>query len=112
MRRSIDFIGELIEDNLLQATYLFGLVPYPGSDIFNNPDKYGVKIKHKNYKLYHEDMPPVFDSAYAKSDDIYDVFLYGLRELGRAMEASPYFGTLPQGRQLDQFGSFWRDSHV
>ena len=112
MRRSIDFIGELIEDDLIQATYLFGLTPYPGSDIYNQPAKYGVRLHHRNFKLYHEDMPPVFDTLHATSDEIYDVFLYGLRELGRAMQGPSPFDALPQSRQPEEFGSFWRDSHV
>lgn len=112
MRRSVDFVGELIEQGLLQATYLFGLVPYPGSDIYDHPEQYGMVIHHHNYKLYHEDMIPVFSTRYATADEIYEVFLYGLRELGRAMGTKPYFGEIPQLPELNIFGAFWQESHV
>jgi radical SAM superfamily enzyme YgiQ (UPF0313 family) len=29
------------------------LVPYPGSDIFHNPGKYGIRLKHKDFNIYH-----------------------------------------------------------
>jgi anaerobic magnesium-protoporphyrin IX monomethyl ester cyclase len=112
MRRSIDLVGEILERGLLQASYLFGLVPYPGSDIYQRPEKYGMTLHHHNYKLYHEDMVPVFSTQYANPDQMYEVFLYGLRELGRAMSAKPYFGEIPQGPQLATFGTFWEDAHV
>jgi anaerobic magnesium-protoporphyrin IX monomethyl ester cyclase len=112
MRRSIDIIGRLVEDGYLQASYLFGLVPYPGSGIYDQPERYGMTIKHKNYKLYHEDMEPVYHTHYADSEQIYEVFLYGLRVLGDAMGMTPYFGNLHQGAEIEQFGSFWHQSHV
>jgi anaerobic magnesium-protoporphyrin IX monomethyl ester cyclase len=112
MRRSIDFVGELIEQGLLQATYLFGLVPYPGSDIYHHPEKFGMTIHHHNYKMYHEDMVPVFSTHYASADQIYEVFLYGLRELGRAMGMKPYFGDFPRESEVNAFGAFWQDAHI
>jgi len=112
MRRSIDMVGELIEDRLLQATYLFGLVPYPGSDLYNCPENYGMTLHHHDYKLYHEDMPPVFSTRYAEPDAIYRVFLDGLRQLGQAMEGKPHFGELASGQMAESFGAFWQDSHV
>ncbi|HWP44618.1 MAG TPA: radical SAM protein, partial [Blastocatellia bacterium] len=95
MKRSIEWVCNLIGKDLLQASYLFGLVPYPGSDMYERPEKYGMKIHHKNFKLYHEEMPPVFDSAFAKPDETYQQFLRGVTELGQAMSAKPYFGQLP-----------------
>jgi radical SAM superfamily enzyme YgiQ (UPF0313 family) len=112
MRRSIDAVGSLIGDGLLQATYLFGLVPYPGSDLYGNPERFGLTLHHHDFKLYHEDMPPVFSSRYATSDQIYEVFLYGLRELGRAMDSQPHFGESPQGPAAEEYGAFWEYSHV
>lgn len=111
MKRSIDLTCSLIERNLLQASYLFGLVPYPGSDLYNHPEKYGMKILHKNFRFYHEEMLPVFESSFAKPDEIHQTFLDGVKQLGQAMgiqssllEIPPY----PDGN----FGSFWDGSHV
>jgi radical SAM superfamily enzyme YgiQ (UPF0313 family) len=112
MRRSIDFVGELISQGLLQATYLFGLVPYPGSELYEHPDRYGMVIHHHDYKRYHEDLPPVFSTPHARPDEIYEVFLDGVRELGRAMGTRPHFGECWPGDRLDAYGSFWQDPHV
>lgn len=112
MRRSIDLVGELIQEGLLQASYLFGLVPYPGSDIYHRPEQFGMTLHHHNYKLYHEDMIPVFHTCHATAEQIYEVFLYGLRELGKAMSNQPYFGNLPPSYDVNTFGSFWQSAHV
>lgn len=48
MRHSIDHVCKLLDENLLHASYFFGLVPYPGSLIYDNPKKYGMEIKHHN----------------------------------------------------------------
>ncbi|KVA01446.1 radical SAM protein [Burkholderia ubonensis] len=112
MRRSVEFVGELIEDGLLQASYLFGLVPYPGSDLYDAPEKYGLVIHHHDYRLYHEDMPPVFSTQYASSEQIYRVFLDGLKVLGQAMSNKPYFGRMPDEAQASGFGAFWQGAHV
>ena len=112
MRRSIDFGCELIENGLLQATYLFGLVPYPGSGMYNRPEQHGMTIHHHDYKLYHEDMLPVYSTPYATPDEIYSVFLYGVATLGRAMTTQPHFGTLPASSDHDAYGTFWQDPHI
>lgn len=112
MRRSIDFGAELIQDGLLQATYLFGLVPYPGSDMYTRPEKNGMTIHHHDFKHYHEDMLPVYSTPYADPEEIYEVFLYGVKALGKAMASTPYFGNAPQAADLDGYGSFWQSSHV
>lgn len=112
MRRSIDQVCDLIADGLLQASYLFGLVPYPGSDIYSRPERYGMKIRHRNYQLYHEDLPPVFDTEYTDHDSAYEAFLYGLTVLGEAMAQTPYLGTLAESVDVSEFGSFWAGAHV
>lgn len=112
MKRSIEWVCDLIAKDLLQASYLFGLVPYPGSEMYSNPEKYGMKILHHNFKLYHEEMPPVFESVFAKPDAAYEQFLDGVRALSEAMAKRPYFGEVPHSADLSQFGTFWSDPHV
>ena len=112
MKRSIEWVCSLIQDDLLQASYLFGLVPYPGSDMYENPDKYGMKLLHHDFKYYHEEMPPVFESMFAKPDEVYKQFLNGVRDLGQAMGKRPYWGDVPPPVELEKFGTFWSDPHV
>jgi anaerobic magnesium-protoporphyrin IX monomethyl ester cyclase len=112
MRRSVDFACELLQNGLLQATYLFGLVPYPGSEMFQHPERHGLTIHHRNFKLYHEDMPPVYSTPNAGPDDMYEAFLYGVAALGQAMGTRPHFGDFPAMTSHDEFGTFWQDPHV
>jgi radical SAM superfamily enzyme YgiQ (UPF0313 family) len=112
MRISIEWVCNLIGKDLLQASYFFGLVPYPGSELYHHPDKFGMKLHHHNFKLYHEEMPPVFDSPFAKSDEAYEVFLEGLKALGQAMSKRPYFGDRIVPANLEHYGTFWSEPHV
>lgn len=111
MSRSIDWVCQLIDADLLQASYLFGLVPYPGSAMYRHPERFGMTIEHHDYSRYHEDLPPVFHSAHASPDEIYAVFLEGITSLAQAMGKAPYFGG-PLRSSLDSYGTFWADAHV
>lgn len=113
MKRSIDMVCSLLERNLLQASYLFGLVPYPGSELYQDPDKFGMKLIHKDLRLYHEELPPVFETPYAKPDEVHRVFLQGLTQFGQAMNRrSHLFPEELIGADKAGFGSFWQGSHV
>jgi len=112
MNRSIDATCELIQRDLLQASYLQVLVPYPGGDLFEHPEHYGMRLNHKKYELYSEDMSPVFDSAFATAEESYAVFKAGLTKLTEAMEKKPYFGPAPQQDERRLYGRFWAGSHA
>ncbi|BAG17402.1 radical SAM protein [Streptomyces sp. SID4928] len=112
MRRSIDWVCRLLDEDLLQATYLFGLVPYPGSAMFEHPERFGMKLLHRDFRLYHEDLPPVFATEKADPDQVYEVFLEGLDLFARAMDKPPYFGDAPPPSTADEYGTFWADPHV
>ncbi len=112
MKRSIEYICSLIDTGLLQASYLFGLVPYPGSDMYEHPERYGIQLLHRNFKYYHEEMPPVFRSAYAEPDEVYDVFLQGVASLAEIMNHSSNFTPAIAEEDLALYGTFWQDPHV
>jgi radical SAM superfamily enzyme YgiQ (UPF0313 family) len=112
MKQSIDWTCELIQKDLLQASYLQVLVPYPGGDLYEHPEKYGMRIHHKRYERYSEDMCPVFDSSFATADESYRTFKEGLAKLAQAMEKKPYFGDAPPAEEIPMYGRFWADSHA
>jgi len=112
MKRSIEWTCKLIQKDLLQASYLQMLVPYPGGDLYAHPEKYGMRIHHKRFELYSEDMCPVFDSTFATSDESYRTFTEGLTALAQAMDKKPCFGAVPPAEELNKFGRFWADSHA
>jgi anaerobic magnesium-protoporphyrin IX monomethyl ester cyclase len=112
MRRSIDWVCDLIDDGLLQATYLFGLVPYPGSVIYESPERFGMTLLHKDFSRYHEDMPPVFTTPYSSPDQTFDVFMQGLDQLAQAMGRSSCSSGVQVPGAPDEYGTFWADPHV
>jgi radical SAM superfamily enzyme YgiQ (UPF0313 family) len=112
MKRSVEWACSLIQRDLLQASYLQVLVPYPGGDMYEHPERYGMRIHHKRYSYYSEDMAPVFDSPFATSDESYRQFTDGLTALAQAMSKKPYFGDSPPLDELGKFGRFWAGSHA
>jgi anaerobic magnesium-protoporphyrin IX monomethyl ester cyclase len=112
MRRSVELACELIAKDLLQASYFFGLVPYPGSAIFDRPDKYGMTLKHRDFKLYHEELEPVYSTHLATSDQIYSAFLEGVGLLASAMDKTPALGSLDPSIRMEDLGNFWATAHV
>jgi hypothetical protein len=71
-----------------------------------------MRIHHKRFELYSEDMCPVFDSTFTTSDESYRTFTEGLTALAQAMDKKPYFGVVPPAEELNKFGRFWADSHA
>lgn len=55
------------------------LVPYPGTEFFNNPKKFGINILHKKWIHYEgRSYPPVYNLDNLSSKDIYSYFLQAL----------------------------------
>jgi hypothetical protein len=97
----------LITRDLLQASYLSGLVPYPGSAFFARPEAFGMRLHTREFKHYNEELTPVFNTRHATSDEIYRVYLDGLGTLTDAMRKRPYFGVAPSPDDLGKYGAFW-----
>jgi radical SAM superfamily enzyme YgiQ (UPF0313 family) len=112
MKRSIDYVCDLIDRELLQASYIFGLVPYPGSQLFAEPERFGMRLLHRDFRYYHEELPPVYETAFAKPDDIYRMFLYGVEQLGAAMGQITTRLDTARLAEPSNYGGFWAGSHV
>jgi anaerobic magnesium-protoporphyrin IX monomethyl ester cyclase len=113
MKRSLELGCELLEQNYLTASYLFGLVPYPGSDLYKDPESFGMKLLHHDFRLYHEEMLPVYETRHAKPDQMHRIFLDGIKMLGQAMaHQSDLIDYSSIMGNRNEFGSFWHGSHV
>jgi anaerobic magnesium-protoporphyrin IX monomethyl ester cyclase len=112
MRRSIDWVAGLIDNGLLQASYMSMLVPYPGSALFEFPERYGMTLRHRDFSLYHEDMEPVFATQLSTPDQTYDVFLQGLSQLAQAMARNSQSDGAGDPADLSGYGTFWAGAHV
>lgn len=111
MKRSIEWVCELISDGLLHASYFSSLVPYPGSVLFEQPERSGLAIRHHDYRFYHEDLPPVYDTRSSRAEAVHGVFLQGVRDIAEAMRGRSYLGE-PPGRPTSEYGSFWDGVHT
>lgn len=85
-KKTITAIESLITKKLSDMAGYFIVVPYPGTDIFNNPQKYGIKIISRDFSLYKEDQKPVMETEYLKSNEIYDIWKKGLSRIANALE--------------------------
>jgi anaerobic magnesium-protoporphyrin IX monomethyl ester cyclase len=112
MRRSIDWVAGLIDDGLLQASYMSMLVPYPGSALFEFPERYGMTLTHRDFSLYHEDMEPVFATQLSTPDQTYEVFLQGLGQFAQAMARNSLSDGAESPADLSGYGTFWAGAHV
>lgn len=112
MRRSIDLAADLIARDLLQATYLFGLVPYPGSDLYEHPERFGMRLLHHDYRYYHEELMPVYATDHAGPEAMHRVFLEGVSQLAEAMSGPSALLPAPLGVDLSRYGAFWQGAHV
>lgn len=112
MKESVDWVCDLISRRLLRASYFATLVPYPGSGLYTHPERFGVTIHHHRYQYYNEDLPPVFDSGFARSDEIYRVFLDGLKMIGQATGETACVQPTNAEESHAEFGRFWATSHI
>ncbi len=105
MRANVEGVAQLIDDDLLNATYSAVFVPYPGSELYDHPQRFGMDILHEDYSKYHEDLPPVFTTEQAPDPDaVHQVYLDGLGTLAQAMTRSKHAakGRGPYGGSWDQ----------
>ncbi|MFI5525177.1 B12-binding domain-containing radical SAM protein [Streptomyces platensis] len=109
MKRTLDWACSLIDRGLLHASYLSEFVPYPGTPMFDHPERYGMRLLHRQYDLYNEELPPVVDTEHATSEQVYDVFVEGIGMLAEAMGRTPALTFADGQPSADRaYGEFWQ----
>lgn len=68
---NIDMLHKMKEMGAYDFTFPKFFVPYPGTDIFNNPERYNVKIVSYNWDDYHRWCLPRPIEIFGMSDDDY-----------------------------------------
>lgn len=81
-----DMIG-LLDAGLTDLVDYFICTPYPGTSIYRDPEKYDVTIERKPWRLWREDIPSVMNTATLTAEEIYDLWLSGLRRITQVMRA-------------------------
>lgn len=82
VRESMDLQRELFESGSCDLAEDVIFVPYPGTDIYNNPAKYGISIEQKPWAQWREDMPSVTSTCKLSSTRIYELWLKKIDALG------------------------------
>lgn len=89
---NIEFIGELVKEELIDATHLAIMTPYPGSEIYNNQEKYGVEILTSNSNEYYMNCDflgasiPTYNIKNLTNLEIYSLWLLGMAHLEKCFK--------------------------
>ena len=75
---TIDFVCDKVRKSLIDTMDYFIMVPYPGSPVSKNPEKFGIQISSKNWKKYNEDALPVCESKIFPRDKIFETWKDGI----------------------------------
>ncbi len=84
-QNTIEHIEMLLNTGSCDQIEWFICVPYPGTDLYCNPDKYEIKINHKPWKEWREDSPSVLSTAELSAEHIYEIWLEGLGRFAKAL---------------------------
>ena len=82
--KTIERICYFIRNNLTEISHIGVPVPYPGSPIWNNPQKYGFHIIHKDFSQYWMNSDelgysiPAISTNELSQDHIYALWQYAL----------------------------------
>ena len=85
--KTVQVICEWLRQGIVSTVDYFVTVPYPGTELFTNPNKYGMIINNNNWNNYREDCAPVFDLRTMNSRQIYSCWLKGLNEFTKTIKS-------------------------
>jgi len=95
IEKRIKLIKYYIESGLTDSIHVSVPVPFPGTPIWKEPEKYGYKINHKQFGKYWMNCDelgygkPIVDTKYLTADHLY---MYWLLALSTATEAFEIVG--------------------
>lgn len=69
VRETINFAEKMRNRGLSEADF-YALTPFPGSRIWNNPEKYGIKILSKDFDSYLQKDSPVIETENLSNEEI------------------------------------------
>lgn len=107
---TLKFIGELVKDGYIDVTHLSVMVPYPGSILYDERNKYDLEILDDNPNHYYMNCDflgaqiPNYNTRNLTSEEIYALWLYGLSYFTKcylSKNEKGYFHQLYRELQLD-----------
>jgi len=90
---SLKFVRMLLQDELVDVVSPYIFTPYPGTDIYNNPADYGIKIigQKDNWSRYREDSLPITHTGYLSPVEVYNTWARMCREIVHLQRSLPLF---------------------
>jgi len=79
--------GEYLMKKYIVAVIYSITTPYPGTAIFKNPDKFGIKIQSENFNHYYA-MNPIIDTKNLSRRQIRNLFFDGMMSATRNMPST------------------------
>ena len=75
-----------INEGIINTVDYFVTVPYPGTELFINREKFSLTIKTQDWDQYREDSIPVFDLNTLSGAEIFECWKYGLTRFSETIE--------------------------
>lgn len=73
-KKNYDIIYQLYKEKLLDELVPMIFIPYPGTDHFNNPKKYGLTVSTDDFSQFTRTNKPIISYKEFKSDEIESIF--------------------------------------
>ena len=78
----------LVEEGLTDLIEYFICVPYPGTDVYEKSDEYGLTIQKGNWESFRENGISCFSTSELSRIEIYDLWFSGLEKITNCMKAT------------------------
>ena len=84
---TIDTMVRWGADGLVDTWEFKIYIPYPGTPVFDAPERYGVRVLTRSFESYHYLMPPVAATNELSAEEIRELHQAGLERSSEALEA-------------------------
>ncbi|MCI5150871.1 MAG: radical SAM protein, partial [Candidatus Electrothrix sp. MAN1_4] len=85
LHNTIEHVETLLSTGTCDQIEWFICVPYPGTDLYCNPDRYDIRIERKPWKEWREDSPSVLNTAELSAKRIHEIWDEGLGRFAQAL---------------------------
>lgn len=79
------YAEHLFNDGLIDLVEYYITTPYPGTDLYANPDRYKIKIVENDFDFWREDRPSVINTGQLSRYEIFDIWKDGLKRFSRCI---------------------------
>ena len=81
LKKNLHFMKYFLANGFLYLIEVGCFVPYPGTDIYRNPERYGITIHSRNFSGYTGESFPSYSTAGLSAERIFAWYLRVLQEI-------------------------------